>query len=149
MTVGLTLLPEDGKGVIRHKPPFKIEKDLADVFRDGDVITEHHGQAIMDIMRSDGGQTQNPFVVIRSDGKRLSFPSIQGWAAWWERPLNDAPADVLKALRQENGALMGEYFETYPDVVGDVQDRLGQAINPGGSSFKYESDDATATATAS
>jgi hypothetical protein len=128
MTVGLTLTPEDGKGVIKHRAPFKIEKDLAEVFRDGDVITEHHGQAVMDIMRSDGPVTQNQFHVIRSDGKRLSFPSIQGWAAWWDRPIADAPADVLKSLRGDNGSLMAEYAEAYPDVVGDVQDRLAQAM---------------------
>jgi hypothetical protein len=140
MTVGLTLLPDDGKGVIRHKKPFKIEKDLAEIFRDGDVITEHHGQAVMDIMRADGGPSQVQFHVVRSDGKRLNFPSIQGWAAWWDRPIADAPADVLKALRLENGGLMAEYAETYPDVVSDIQDRLDVATGVEKKTFSYESE---------
>jgi hypothetical protein len=142
MTVGLTLLPEDGKGVIRHKKPFKIEKDLAEVFRDGEVLTEHHGQAVMDIMRSDAGPIGKQFHVIRSDGKRLNFPSIQGWAAWWARPIADAPPDVLVALRAENGALMAEYAEEYPDVIIDVQDRLDSATGTERKKFSY--DDAAA-----
>jgi hypothetical protein len=142
MTVGLTLLPEDGKGVIRHKPPFKIERDLAEVFRDGEVITEHHGQAIMDIMRSDAGTAGRQFHVIRSDGKRLNFPSIQGWAAWWDRPIADAPPDILKALRQENGSLMAEYGSDYPDVIGDIQDRLNAAMGIEKKTFTYDDQDA-------
>jgi len=141
MTVGLTLLPDDGKGVIRHKKPFKIEEDLAEVFRDGDVITQHHGQAVMDIMRSDGSASGRQFHVIRSDGKRLNFPSIQGWAAWWDRPIADAPPDVLKALRQENGALMAEYGEEYPDVIGDIQDRLSAATGVEKKTFTLEDQD--------
>lgn len=128
MTVGLTLTPEDGKGVIRHRAPFKIEKDLEAVFRDGDVITAQHGAAVMDIMRS-GAAPEYQFHVVRSDGKRLGFPSIQGWATWWERPISDAPANVLSELRAANGASMGEYAREYPDIIDDIQARLAAAID--------------------
>jgi len=128
MTVGLTLTPEDGKGVIRHRAPFKIEKDLAEAFRDGDMITIQHGEAIMDIMRS-GCAPSMSFNVTRSDGKVLSFPSIQAWATWWDRPIEAASSDVLKELRENNGAVMGEYSGSYPDVIEDLQSRLDAAIN--------------------
>ena len=127
MTVGLTLTPDDGKGVIRHRAPFKIERDLAEAFRDGDQITVQHGEAIMDIMRS-GTAPAMAFRVTRSDGKTLAFPSIQAWAAWWERPLEVAPPEVLRELRIANGAAIGEYAELYPDVIEALEERMAAAI---------------------
>jgi len=127
MTVGLTLTPEDGKGVIRHRAPFKIEKDLAEAFRDGDMITVQHGEAIMDIMRSSAAPAM-AFHVTRTDGKVLPFPSIQAWAAWWDRPIESASPEVLRALRVANGPAIGEYAGSYPDVIESLEERLAAAI---------------------
>ena len=100
--------PEYGKGVIKHEMPFKLEKDHEDIFRDGDLITEDHGAKLMEVMR--GGSTTMPtFFAVRSDGKRIPFGSFDGWLRWWDQPISKASPDQLKALREANGVLIGEY----------------------------------------
>jgi len=126
VTVSFTLTPEAGKGVIRHQTPFKLERDHEAIFKDGDVLTEAHGAALGEVMRRQ--DTLAAFEVIRSDGKRLAFDSIEGWAAWWDRPLRAAQPDALRALREGNGALMGAYAGDHAAAVLAVQHKIAVAL---------------------
>ena len=127
MTVGLTLLPEDGKGIIRHQKPFKIEADLLPVFVDGTAITVQHGERVMDVMRSDGGPQQS-FEIQTLTGAVRVFPSIQAWDFAWQDAIRQLPAEKLRRLRADNGPRMGEYAGSYSDVVEALQERLDAAI---------------------
>lgn len=127
VTLSFTLRPEYGKGVIRHEQPFKLEKDHEAIFRDGDLITEEHGAKLIELMR--GADTGAAYYAIRSDGKRIPFASFDGWLRWWDRPIENATPDQLKALREANGVLIGEYSEQQPDHVADLERRLSAAIS--------------------
>lgn len=128
VTLSFTLRPEYGKGIIRHQPPFKLERDHEDIFRDGDLITTEHGERLMAVMR--GGPDNSPtYFAIRSDGKRIPFGSLDGWMRWWDTPIEKASPEQLQAMRRANDALIAEYAERHPEQVAEIDRRLAAAIS--------------------
>lgn len=120
MTVAITLTPDAGKGVVTRQKPWKIDNDHLEIFREGAVIDEAMGAAFMATMRRQAAEAP-AFTAIRSDGKVIGFRDISGWQQWWDRAIASAPEEALTALRETNGALMGEYAEAHGDAVMAVQ----------------------------
>ena len=141
VTLSFTLRPEDGKGVIKHKPPFKLERDHEPIFKDGDLVGVEHGAQLMEVVR--GGDMGPVFFAVRSDGRRIPFASFDGWLRWWDRPIESASPEQLKVLREVNGTLIGEYSEQHPDHIAELDKRIGAAIDGPKSAADQPDDDDT------
>lgn len=125
LTVALMLAGTEKGRINLNMPSTKMEGAHQTIFQDGDLISEEHGAKLAAWSRGEGASSMPaPFMAFRSDGKAVRFASIEAWAAWWDGPVKKATAAQLRALREANAELMGEYAEENNEAVMGVQEAI-------------------------
>lgn len=113
-------LASDRKGVIDLSDPekWKMEGAHAAIFKDGEQLSERHGELLE--AWAGGAQAQQPAPQAetapppadwrwRTSRGETRFASVEALIAWVEKSIAKASSEQIRAARERNGELMAEY----------------------------------------
>ena len=130
-------LAKGRKGVIDLSDPesWKMEGAHKDIFRDGDLLSEDHGEKLLAWAGSATpapAPSAEPLPIITPDGKVLTAPDAAAWQRAWHKAIQTRQAagdvDGLRKLRDANASSFPAIAKVAPEEVADVTSILDKAI---------------------
>jgi len=93
-----------------------------------DGVADEQGPSRLDALEGEIVPTGRPMIIKRRDKEDQMVADIAEYRAWWSNATDNATPDQLKGLRQENGALFGEYAEEHGDEIMAIQEAISERL---------------------